>query len=160
LTAPSPSAAPDTSAPPWAPRSRSSPRATCWSASYLNGAPLAGDGGGFSGGGGGVGYRGYDGAVYAGLEASFAALFQRSYDFDGDVLKGKWKMLPQLTGKVGTKLGPFDLGLHLSGPIFTVGLSLGIEFTEGSRTSDPAARSRAAQEKARQLRQQQRATSL
>src|SRR6187549_2088260 len=44
-------------------------------ASYLNGAPLAGDGGGFSGGGGGIGYRAYDGATYAGLEASFAALY-------------------------------------------------------------------------------------
>jgi hypothetical protein len=121
-------------------------------ASYLNGAPLDGDGGGFSGGGGGVGYRAYDNAVYAGLEASYAVLHQRTYDFDGEVHKGKWQTLPQLTGNVGTKLGPFDLGLRLSGPIFTVGLSLGIDFTSSSLTPDPAARSRATQEKARKLR--------
>lgn len=73
------------------------------------------------------GHRAYAGRLYAGFEAGLIALRRSPRDLaepepgdDGDVS-------PLLLLGAGGKLGPADLGLILSLPTFTLGVSLGFE---------------------------------
>lgn len=95
--------------------------------SYMSGAAAV-EGRGFDAGIATIGYRGYNGPVYAGIEGGVIVAHQGAYsEFDDDVQPATTDALPLVFAGVGTKLGAAELGLSISAPLFTIGLSLGFD---------------------------------
>lgn len=73
----------------------------------------------------GVGYRGFFGRGYVGVEGALVAISEKT---NGRGEWNDWEAIPNLTSSVGAKLGSIDASVQIMYPLMSLGVNVGVDF--------------------------------